>query len=450
MIEVVSYPAEPQAEKIKAILARRSGVPRDVEQSVRDILQAVCERGDQALAELTLQIDGVDLQPGQFRVSREELKEAYEAMDPDLLEAVEEAVANIRAFHERQRTNSWFMEDGDGVILGKKVTPIQRVGICVPGGQAPLLSSLLMAAVPAQVAGVEEICVVSPPQSDGRPHAVMLGTAHMLGLREVYAVGGAQAVGAMAFGTETIGQVDKIVGPGGIYTVAAKQQVYGPVGIEMIPGPSEIVVLADAEAEPRYVAADLLSQAEHGSGFEAAVCITPSALLAQAVQTEVKRQIPGLPRAELVRRALDNFGAVVVVPDLEVGVELINRMAPEHVELLVQDPWSCLEGIRNAGAVFLGAASTEPVGDYFAGTNHVLPTNGAARYASSLGLADFVKTTSVIAYTAARLERVGDKIVRLARAEGFEAHAEAVLVRLADERGEHERQTIGPRPAPDC
>ena len=432
MIEIVSYPSDPQAEKITAILARRSGVPRDVELAVRDILQSVCERGDAAVAELTRKIDGVDLPPGRCRVSAESLEKAFEAMDPDLQEAVAEAAANIRSFHERQRLNSWFAEDGDGVILGKKVTPIQRVGICVPGGQAPLLSSLLMAAVPAQVAGVEEICVVSPPRSDGCPHPDIMATAQLLGLREVYGVGGAQAVGAMAYGTETLAPVDKIVGPGGPYTVAAKRQVYGQVGIEMIPGPSEIVVLADARAKPHYVAADLLSQAEHGSGFEASVCITPSASLAQAVREEVEKQVPKLPLAEPIRKALHNFGAVVVVPDIDVGVELLNRMAPEHVELLVEEPWVCLEGIKNAGAVFLGAASTEPVGDYFAGTNHVLPTNGAARYASSLGLADFVKTTSIVAYTAARLERVGEKIIRLAQAEGFEAHAEAVRVRLAD------------------
>ncbi len=432
MIEIVVYPAEPQAEKIQAILARRSGVPPDVEAAVSTILQSVCERGDAALIELTRTINGVDLPDGRFRVAPEDLAKALAAMDPALQEAVLEAAANIRGFHQRQQTNSWFVEDGDGVILGKKVTPIRRVGLCVPGGQAPLLSSLLMTAVPAQVAGVEEVCVVSPPQADGRPHPDIMATAHLLGLDEVYGMGGAQAVAAMAFGTETVAPVDKIVGPGGLYTVAAKQQVYGRVGIEMIPGPSEIVVLADARAEPRYVAADLLSQAEHGSGFEASVCITPSPSLAQAVRDEVKNQVSKLPRAEPIRKSLHNFGAVVVVPDLETGIDLINKMAPEHVELLVEEPWACLADIENAGAVFLGAASTEPVGDYFAGTNHVLPTNGAARYASSLGLADFVKTTSIIAYTEARLQRVGDKIMRLARAEGLEAHAEAVRVRLTE------------------
>jgi len=386
------------------------------------------------VAEYTRRFDGVSLPPGGFRVPAKALDDARCAADPELMAAVAEAAANIRAFHERQRVNSWFMEDGDGVILGKKVLPIQRVGICVTGGQAPLFSSLLMSAIPAQVAGVPEVCVVSPPRPDGRPHPAILGSAHLLGLTEVYALGGAQAVAALAFGTTTVKPVDKIVGPGSLYTVAAKQQVYGRVGIEMIPGPSEIVVLADEQADPRYVAADLLSQAEHGTGFEAVVCITPSASLAAQVQGEVGRQLARLPRAAEAGQALDHFGAVVVVPDLEVGIELLNRLAPELAELLVQEPWACLDRIKNAGALFLGPASTEPVGDYFAGTNHVLPTNGAARFASSLGVADFLKTTSIVAYTPARLAKVGEQITCMARAEGFEAHAEAVRLRLQDYR----------------
>ena len=436
MIEIVSYPSEPQADKLRAILGRRAGVPAEVEETVRDILRQVREGGDRALAELTRKIEKVELEPEQFRVPVEILDAAAAALDAELRVAIEAAVDNIRAFHERQKTNSWFVEDGDGVILGKKVIPIQRVGICVPGGQAPLISSLLMAAVPAQVAGVEEICVVSPPKENGRPHPDIMGAARLLGLEEVYGIGGAQAVGAMAFGTESIDQVDKIVGPGSLYTVAAKQQVYGIVGIEMIPGPSEIVVLADAEADPRYIAADLLSQAEHGTGFEASVCITPSAELAQSVRQEVIRQAEALPETAVVETALRNFGAVVVVPDLETGVELLNRMAPEHAELMVAEPWTWLEGIKNAGAVFMGPASTEPVGDYFAGTNHILPTNGTARYASSLGLGDFVKTTSIVAYSDRRLRRVGGQVATLARAEGLEAHARAVEIRTGDDRRE--------------
>lgn len=434
MIDRIRYggPGIEIPAKLARILERHSGIRPEIEAAVRQILQAVRERGDEALVEFSREFDGVDMSTEALRVPTSALAEASRDLDEELRDAIEEAADNIRAFHERQRTNSWFVEDGDGVILGKKVTPIRRVGICVPGGQVPLISSLLMAAVPAQVAGVEEICAVAPPGPDGPPHASILAVADLLEVEEVYAVGGAQAVAALAYGTETIAPVDKIVGPGGPYTVAAKQLVFGCVGIEMIPGPSEIVVLADEGADPRYIAADLLSQAEHGSGFEAAVCITPSPEQAAEVQAEVARQLESLPRGEVASEALASYGAVVEVPDLETGVELVNRIAPEHLELLVDEPWSWLGAIENAGAVFMGPASTEPVGDYFAGTNHVLPTNGAARYASSLGLADFVKTTSVISYTAERLAKVGDRIITLARAESMEAHARAVQVRLDD------------------
>ena len=433
MIEILSHPSAPPAEKLRAILGRRAGVSEEVEQTVREILQQVRREGDAGLAALTRKIEGVELEPGQFRVPEEVLEEAERDLQPELRAAVEEAAANIHAFHERQKVNSWFMEDRDGVILGKRITPIRRVGICVPAGEVPLFSSLMMAAIPAWVAGVEELCVVSPPQANGWPHPVIMGVARLLGIDEVYALGGAQAVAAMAFGTESVEQVDKIVGPGSPYTVAAQQQVFGIVGIAMLPGPSEIAVLADAGADPRYIAADLLSQAEHGWGV-ASVCITPSAELAERVQEEVVRQLARLPRDEVMQQALETYGAVVVVPDLDVGVELLNRMAPEHAELLVEEPWAWLEKIRNAGAIFMGSASTEPVGDYFAGSNHILPTNGTARYASSLGVADFVKTSSIIAYSEERLRQTGEQIVRLARAEGLEAHAQAVRIRLEENR----------------
>ena len=431
MIDIISYsdPESPSG-KLAAILNRRDGQPDEVEDAVQEILRQVRARGDDAVVEYTSRFDGVVLTPQSMRVPAEALIDAGEAIDPGLLAAVKGAAANIRAFHQKQHTNSWFTEEGDGVILGKRVTPLRRVGICVPGGQAPLISSRLMAAVPAQVAGVEEICVVTPPTSGGLPHAEILGTAHMLGLSEVYAVGGAQAVGALAYGTATIPAVDKIVGPGSPYTVAAKRQVFGVVGIEMIPGPSEIVILADDSADARFAAADLLSQAEHGSGQEAAICITTSDELARKIGEEVALQAESLPRVQAVREALSRYGAVIVVDDLDTGVELLNRIAPEHAELLVEEPWVWLQKIRNAGAVFLGPASTEPVGDYYAGTNHILPTNGAARYASSLGLSDFVKTTSVVSYSAERLRQVGPDIMTMARAEGLEAHARAVQVRL--------------------
>ena len=431
MLEIVSYTAKgPVPECLAAVLARHAGVPPEVEETVARVLAAVRLRGDEAVAEFTREFDEVSMTPDQFRVPKSALEEAARSADHDLMAAIKEAAANIGAFHQRQVSNSWFMEDGDGVILGKKVTPIDRVGICVPGGQAPLISSLLMAGVPAQVAGVGEICVVTPPTSMGLPHADILATAHFLGIDEVYAIGGAQAVAAIAFGTQSVRPVDKIVGPGSVYTVTAKRQVYGVVGIEMVPGPSEIVVLAEGSANAAFIAADLLSQAEHGTGYEAAVCITTCSTLAAAVQDELEQQRKQLPQPEVVDEALDRFGLIVTVEDLELGMELVNRIAPEHLELLVEDPWSWLDRVRHAGAVFLGESATEPVGDYFAGTNHVLPTNGAARFSSSLGLSDFVKTTSVISYSKKRLQATGPKIARMARAEGLEAHARAVEVRL--------------------
>ena len=432
MLEIQRCPdaGAPATGKLAAVLNRKAGFPPEIVDAVAEILRRVEAEGDAAVAGYTEKFDGVVLAPGGFRVPRKALDDAWAAMDRELEEAVSGAAANIRSFHRRQLRGSWFHEDGEGVVLGKRVLPLRRVGLCVPGGQTPLLSTLLMTAVPAQVAGVDEICVVTPPRPGGLPHPVILATAAMLELDEVYAIGGAQAVAALAFGTQTVAAVDKIAGPGGPYTAAAKQQVYGRVGIDTVAGPSEIAVLADENADPGYVAADLLAQAEHGSGFEAAVCITPSEALAARVQAEAQKQLATLPRRREIETALKNFGLVVVVPDLEAGVRLVDRIAPEHVELLVADPWRWLGEIRNAGAVFLGEASSEPVGDYFAGTNHVLPTNGAARFASALGVDDFVRTTSVLGYSGQRLRRTGAKIARLARAEELEAHARAIEARL--------------------
>ena len=427
-VPIVSYPSEPLAGPLAALLARRPESDPEVEDAVRDILRQVREEGDAALCEMTRKFDGVEVAPEQVRVSAQSLAAAEAGLEPNLRVSIEAAVANIRAFHERQKLNSWFVEDGDGVLLGKKITPIERVGLCVPAGEVPLFSSLLMTAVPAQVAGVDQLCVVSPPVAAGEVHPTIAAAAHLLGIEEVYAVGGAQAVGALAYGTERIRRVDKIVGPGSPYTVAAQRQVFGAVGIALLPGPSEIVVLADEGADPRLVAADLLSQAEHGWGV-ASVCITDCAALAHRVQEELEAQRAALPRHSIINSALEEYGALVVVPNLEVGIELLNRLAPEHAELQVADPWRWVDSIRHCGALFLGAAATEPVGDYFAGTNHVLPTQGAARYASSLGVADFVKTTSIIDYSAPRLARAAEHIARMARAEGLEAHARAVEIR---------------------
>ena len=345
------------------------------------------------------------------------------------------------------------MEVGDGATLGKRVIPIERVGLCIPAGEAPLFSSLLMTAVPAQVAGVKELCVVSPPVAAGKVHPTIAATAHLLGIEEVYAIGGAQAVGALAYGTESIHRVDKIVGPGSPYTVAAQRAVFGAVGIALLPGPSEVVILADEKADARLVAADMLSQAEHGWEGEV-VCITNCRGLAEEVRGMIANQVGNLdvstsgnippeeagrrladsvnalPREAVIARVLNACGLLVVVQDLDTGVELLNRIAPEHAELLVAEPQRWVDKIRHCGALFLGPASPVAVGDYFAGTNHVLPTSGAARYASSLGVADFVKTTSVIHYTKERLiAGAAEHIVRMAQAEGLEAHARAVRIR---------------------
>ncbi len=430
MLEILEFPAEEMPPKLAAILGRRSGFSEEVQASVHEILADVRARGDEAVTTYTRKFDGVAEEVGGFRVPSAELERAAARMDPKLTKALEEARDNIRRFHVRQLEKSWFQEDGDGVVLGKKVTPIERVGICVPGGQAPLISTLLMTTIPAQVAGVEEICAVSPPRDGRLPHPDILAAAHLLGLTEIHGIGGAQAVGALAYGTESVAAVDKIVGPGNAYTVAAKKQVYGVVGIEMMPGPSEIIVLTDGSGDPRFIAADLLAQAEHGSGMEAVICVTTSAELGKRVQEQVEEQLGKLPGPERMTAALETYGAIIIVPELQSGLDLVNRLAPEHVELMVDDPWVCLEGIKNAGAVFLGDASPESVGDYYAGTNHVIPTNGAARYSSSLGVGDFVKTTSVVAYTQQRLDRVGDSIIRLARAENLDAHAASVQLRM--------------------
>lgn len=431
-MEIVAYPSEPLADKIESILRRRIGVSDEVDEAVRQVLHQVRARGDQAVVEYTERFDGVSFSGSIYRMSSAVLQKGLDSLDASLRSAMEAAIVNIRSFHEHQRDKSWFVEDGDGVLLGKKVMPIDRLGICVPAGEVPLFSSLLMCALPAQIAGVKEICVVSPPQQDGQVHPVIAAAARLIGIDEVHAVGGAQAVGAMAYGTETVAPVDKIVGPGSPYTVAAQKQVFGLVGISMLPGPSEIVVLADECANPAYIAADLLSQAEHGWGV-ASVCITDSRALADAVSAEVERQAETLPRADAVRAALEEYGAIVVVDTLDLGLELLNRIAPEHAELLVAEPWQWLDQVRHCGAVFLGESASEPIGDYFAGTNHVLPTNGAARYASSLGVGDFVKTTSVIAYTKTRLRNTQATIALLARAESLEAHARAVEVRCEEE-----------------
>ena len=430
MIDLINYDAaEGPSGKLLSILSRAIEFTPELETSVGQIVADVRQQGDAALLAYTAQFDGVNLDPDDLRVPQAEIDAAHREADGALIEVIEAAAANIRRFHEAQKRTSWFMEDGDGVILGKRVLPLRRVGLLIPGASAPLFSTLLMAAIPARIAGVEEICVATPPGPDGRVHPAVLAAASIVGIKEVYRVFGAQAVAALAFGTERIPSVDKLVGPGHPSVQIAKKLVFGTVDIDMVAGPSEIVVVADRSANPRHVAADMLSQAEHGSGYEAAVCITPSAELAAEVQTEIEKQTADLAHRGAVSKALDNFGAVVIVRDLDEGIGLANRIAPEHVELIVENAWQHLDKVRNAGAVFLGPASSEPVGDYYAGTNHILPTAGAARFASSVGVDTFEKTISVVSYSEQRLRKTAGHIIRMAEAEGLEAHANAIRVR---------------------
>lgn len=427
MIPIVAY--RDRAERLRRILSRDASFSEAVDTAVREILSEVKQHGDAAVRRFTARFDGVAVET--LRVPAEALAEAFHVMDEELRSIIAEAADNIRRFHAQQVQRSWFTDDGDGVVLGQRVVPMARVGLYVPGGTAFYPSSLLMNAIPAQVAGVPEIHLVSPPQPNGLPHPSVLATAHFLGLENVYAVGGAQAVAALAYGTETIPRVDKIVGPGNAYVAAAKKQVFGPVDIDAVAGPSEIVVLADDSANPAFVAADLLSQAEHDERASA-ILVTPHAPLAEAVQAEIERRVPALPRRAILEKSLADYGALVVTETMEEALALTNDLAPEHLELLVHAPWQTMTRIDHAGAVFLGPYSSEPVGDYFAGPNHVLPTGGTARYASALSVDDFIRKQSIIAYTRERLLETGPRIVRFAETEELHAHAEAIRVRLAE------------------
>ncbi|MCA0172750.1 histidinol dehydrogenase [Bacillus sp. RAR_GA_16] len=398
-------------------------------QAVLSILSQVKETGDQAVKENTKKFDGANLE--ELRVSAEEIEKAYRDLSDELITTIRQAAMNIQTFHERQRRQSWFTTAEDGTMLGQKVTPLDSVGVYVPGGKAAYPSSVLMNVIPAIAAGVKRIAMVTPPDAEGNVPSGVLVAANEVGVTEIFKVGGAQAVAALAYGTETIAPVDKIVGPGNIFVALAKREVFGIVDIDMIAGPSEIVVLADEHANPAYVAADLLSQAEHDERASA-VLVTTSATLAERVQEEVKQQLVELPRAEIAATSIEDYGMIYVVNHLAEAVEAVNELAPEHLEIMVEEPMTLLGKIRHAGAIFLGPYSSEPVGDYFAGPNHVLPTNGTARFSSPLSVDDFIKKSSVISYSKEALRQNGNSIVALAKLEGLDAHAKAVELRLED------------------
>ncbi|TWI60004.1 histidinol dehydrogenase [Halalkalibacter nanhaiisediminis] len=395
--------------------------------AVDNIITQVVEQGDHALFTLTKTLDGADLK--ELRVSKEEMEAAYAHVDQDIIIAIRQAIENIKDFHQRQKRQSWMTTKEDGTILGQKVTPLDSVGVYVPGGKAAYPSSIMMNVIPAQVAGVKRIVMVSPPQADGTLPAGVLVTASELGVEEIYKIGGAQAIAALAYGTESVPSVDKITGPGNIYVALAKRAVFGKVDIDMIAGPSEIVVLADEYANASFIAADLLSQAEHDERASA-VLVTTSTKLAEEVAAEVEKQLETLPKKAIAQASIRDYGVIYVARDLVEAIEVVNELAPEHLEILTEEPMNLIGKIRHAGAIFVGPYSSEPVGDYFAGPNHVLPTNGTARFSSPLNVDDFTKKSSIIAYSKAALQANGAQISALARLEGLEAHARAIDIRL--------------------
>lgn len=412
---------------IQEKLNRQAGSLEAVDRTVKEIMEEVKKNGDQALLDYTEKFDHVRLT--NLKVTKEEIEAALDNADPEFLSVLQTAKENITAYHEKQLEKSWYSTDGNGIVLGQQITPLKRVGTYVPGGKAAYPSSVLMNVIPAVVAGVSEIVMTAPPRPDGQIDANTLTAAAVAGVTEIYKVGGAQAIAALTYGTETIPPVDKIVGPGNIYVARAKKFAFGQVDIDMIAGPSEICVIADESANPSFVAADLLSQAEHDE-MAASVLITDSKKLADKVQKELEKQLNQLERESIARTALQDYGHIFIVENLEDGYELANELAPEHLELMVPNAFEQLAKVRNAGAIFLGPFSPEPLGDYFAGPNHTLPTSGTAKFSSPLGTYDFIKRSSVIYYNEKELEKVKDQIITFAEEEGLTGHANSVRIRF--------------------
>ena len=402
------------------------------EQGVQEILAHVKEEKDQAVFAYTKKFDQADITTDNIKVTEEEIEEAYKEVDPKLVEIIRKALLNIRTYHEKQRQYSWFDSKPDGTILGQKVTPLHRVGVYVPGGKAVYPSSVLMNIVPAKVAGVDEIVMVTPPGKDGKVTPNTLVAAHEAGADVIYKVGGAQAIAALAYGTESIPKVDKIVGPGNIYVALAKKAVYGYVSIDAIAGPSEILVIADETANPRFVAADLLSQAEHDE-LASAILVTTSEELARKVSDEVDGFLKELSRSEIIRKSLDNYGYILVADTMDDVIDIANEIASEHLEIQTKNPYDVMTKVRNAGAIFIGEYASEPLGDYFAGQNHVLPTNGTAKFFSPLSVDDFIKKSSIIGYSEEALRDIHKDIEAFAEAEQLTAHANSIKVRFEGE-----------------
>lgn len=427
----INYQSQDQWKELRAWLKGRWSPDLGVEQAVRDILSQVQDQGDPALVDYTRRFDCPDFQAEMIPVPGPDQSAALTAIPSEDVAILEAAIANVREFHQQQVQRSWFQTKPDGTILGQMLRPVERVGLYVPGGQGgttPLISSMIMNAVPAQVAGVDAVAAVSPPRSDGSLDPYLLATAALLDISQVYRLGSAWAIAALAHGTQTIAPVDVIAGPGNIFVTTAKRLLVGQVGIDMIAGPSEIVILADESANAEWVAADMLSQAEHDA-LAASILISTSQELITRVKAALAAQLEQLPRSQTARQSLADWAALIAVPEMNLGAELVNKLAPEHLELCIDDPWRLLGRIRNAGAIFMGHHCPEPVGDYFAGPNHVLPTLGTARFASGLSVDNFIKKSNIIATSCAYAATHGQDIARLASLEGLEAHARSVLLR---------------------
>lgn len=429
-MQIIRLTNETKNDLLESLLKRSPNQYSEYEAKVIDILEDVKKNGDEAVFRLTKTFDKADINKSNLYVTNDEIEEAYTLVKPEVIDVIKKAAANIRKFHEKQRRNSWF-DNEEGIIVGQRIIPLESCGIYVPGGKAAYPSSVLMNAIPAKVAGVKRIIMTTPPGKDGKISPNTIVAANEAGITEIIKCGGAQAIAALAYGTESISRVDKIVGPGNIFVALAKKRVYGNVSIDSIAGPSEILVLADETANPRFVAADLLSQAEHDE-LASVILITTSEKLANQVKIEIDGFIEKLSRAEIIRKSIEKFGYIFIADTMEDAINAVNDIASEHLEIVTKDPFADMTKVTNAGAVFLGSYSSEPLGDYFAGPNHVLPTNGTAKFFSPLNLDDFVKKSSVISYTKEALSDVYKDIITFANAEGLTAHANSVAVRFED------------------
>lgn len=430
-MKIIELTKETRQNLLNDLLKRSPNNYSQYESTVNEIIENVKAKGDKAVFDYTLQFDKFALTPENIRVTRQEIEEAYTKLDAGLVKVIRKSAENIRAFHTKQLRNSWFDAKEDGTILGMKITPIARAGVYVPGGKAAYPSSVLMNVIPAKVAGVGEIIMTTPPGADGKINPGTLVAADIAGVDVIYKAGGAQAIAALAFGTESIPKVDKITGPGNIFVALAKKAVYGYVSIDSIAGPSEIMVLADETAIPRYVAADLLSQAEHDE-LASAILITTSRELAEKVSEQVNIFVNELSRKEIIQKSLDNYGYILVTDSMQDAIDAVNEIASEHLEILTANPFEVMTKIRNAGAIFMGEYASEPLGDYFAGPNHILPTNGTAKFFSPVNVDDFIKKTSIISYSREALEKVHEDVETFAEGEGLTAHANSVRVRFEE------------------